>query len=72
MNVTAYMIAHDVVDKEMRGKTYKSYLMGAKNINNEDLSDLNIEIIKNNDTEVRKLIITQNQSSNTKSKYYQC
>ncbi len=62
MQITAHMIAHDVVDKEVvekseKGKTYKSFLMGAGQITDTDLTDLNIEIIRDSDPEIRKLII---------------
>lgn len=38
-------------------KRYKSYLMGASKITDTELTDLNIEIIKDSDPEIRKLII---------------
>ena len=62
MQITAHMIAHDVVDKEVvekseKGKTYKSFLMGAKDITDSDLTNLNIEIISDENPEISKLII---------------
>lgn len=40
-------------------RTYKSFLMGAKNITDADLTDLNLDILRDNDPEVRKLIIPE-------------
>lgn len=38
-------------------RTYKSYLMGASKITDSDLTNLNIEIIKDSDPAIRKLTI---------------
>lgn len=55
MQITAHMIAHDKVNEE--NKVYKSFLMGASQITDKELLDLDIQIKPCDDPEDRKLII---------------
>ena len=45
------------IKQNSKDKTYKSFLMGAGQIADADLTGLNIEIVKDSDPEVRKLIV---------------